>query len=305
MAHFKEKVFSKSWFINYSLIVVGAFILASGFVFFITPYKIVPGGSYGISIVIHHVTKGVFSWVPNGFPVGLMALMIDIPLTIIGVRVLGPKFGIKTVVGFVCTAIFVDTLTFFYGENPLVEGDALLSSIFGGLLIGIGLGIIFKSKATSGGTDIVAMILAKYSKLTVGQLLIYVDSVIVLLGLVVFADWKIPLYSLVVIFITGKTIDIVSEGTNFDRTLFIISKESELIRNFIIEKLERGGTYIPGTGMYQGDERTIIFVVVNRREMALLEEYIHSVDPEAFITIIEASEIYGDGFRSLTKKLSD
>lgn len=120
----KEKLFSKKWFIAYSLIIIGSFILASGFVFFITPYKIVPGGVYGISIVLHYLL---------GTPVGLMALCFDIPLTLIGIKILGPRFGIKTVIGFVLTAFFVDGLTYFWGENPLVEDDALLSSIFGGV----------------------------------------------------------------------------------------------------------------------------------------------------------------------------
>ncbi|MEZ5198581.1 MAG: YitT family protein [Bacteroidales bacterium] len=198
----KEKLFSKKWFISYGQIIVGAFIMAVGFVFFITPYKIVPG-VYGISIVLHHLFVLL---------VGLIALGFDIPLTLIGIKVLGPRFGIKTVVGFIFTAVFVDLLTYLWGENPLVEKDALLSSIFGGLLIGVGLGLIFKAKATSGGSDIIAMIISKYTKLPLGQLMIAVDSAIVLVGFVAFQDWKIPLYSLIVIFITGRVIDVVLQG---------------------------------------------------------------------------------------------
>ena len=188
----KEKVFSKNWLKNYTYIVIGSFILASGFVLFITPYKIVPGGVYGISIVLHWLL---------GTPVGMVALAFDIPLTLIGIKVLGPRFGIKTVVGFILTAVFVDVITFFYGTEPLVEGDALLSSIFGGLFLGVGVGLIFKSKATSGGTDIIAMMIGKKTKIPVGQLMILVDSAIVLIGLIVFQDWKIPLYSLIVSFL--------------------------------------------------------------------------------------------------------
>jgi len=300
-----EKIFSKKWFISYSLIVIGSIILAAGFVFFISPYKIVPGGVYGIAIVIHYMTEGLFSWAPTGLPIGLMGLILNIPLTIIGVKILGPRFGIKTVVGFVLTSVFMDAITYLYGEAPLVAGDALLSSIFGGVLVGLGLGLIFKSKATSGGSDIVAMILAKYTRLPLGQLMIYVDSAIVLIGLVVFADWKIPLYSWIVIYVTGKTIDIVLQGMSVDKTLFIISDKFEEIRGRIINDLHRGGTYIPGKGMYNGLDKTIIFTVVNRREMALLEEYIHEIDPTAFLTVLEANEILGEGFKSLKEKLED
>jgi len=300
-----EKIFSKKWFISYSLIVIGSIILAAGFVFFISPYKIVPGGVYGIAIVIHYMTEGMLRWAPSGFPIGMMGLILNIPLTIIGIRILGPRFGVKTVVGFVLTSVFMDLITYLFGEAPLVAGDALLSSIFGGVLVGLGLGLIFKSKATSGGSDIVAMILAKYTKLPLGQLMIYVDSAIVLIGLVVFADWKIPLYSWIVIYITGKTIDIVLQGMSVDKTLFIVSDKFVEIRDRIINDLHRGGTYIPGKGMYNGSDKTVIFTVVNRREMALLQEYIHEIDPKAFLTVLEANEILGEGFKSLKEKLED
>jgi len=292
----KEKLFSKKWFIAYSLIVVGALILAAGFVFFITPYKIVPGGVYGIAIVLHYTF---------GFPVGLTALCFDIPLTLIGIKILGPRFGIKTVVGFVLTAFFVDGLTLLWGEQPLVENDALLSSVFGGVLIGFGLGLIFKAKATSGGSDIVAMIIGKYTKLPLGQLMIAVDSSIVLIGLFVFGDWKVPLYSLIVIFVSGKVIDAVLQGINYDKTLFIVSDKYQQIKDKIINDLNRGGTYIKGNGMYNNSDKTIIFTVLNRRELAILQGYINQIDPKAFLTVINANEILGNGFKSLNEKVSE
>jgi uncharacterized membrane-anchored protein YitT (DUF2179 family) len=292
----KEKIFSKKWFISYSEIAVGAFIMAAGFVLFITPYKIVPGGVYGISIVLHHMF---------GTPVGLVALCFDVPLTIIGIKILGPRFGIKTVVGFVLTAGFVDLLTYLWGDLPLVENDALLSSIFGGLFIGLGLGLIFKAKATSGGSDIVAMIISKYTRLPLGQLMIAVDSAIVVVGLIVFQDWKIPLYSLIVIFITGRVVDVVLQGISYDKTLFIISSKHKELRDKIINDLNRGGTFIPAKGMYNESDRTIIYTVVNRREMAILQDFIYKVDPNAFMTVINANEILGNGFKSLKDKVSD
>jgi uncharacterized membrane-anchored protein YitT (DUF2179 family) len=292
----KEKPFTRKWFISYSLIITGAFILATAFVLFITPYKIVPGGVYGISIVLHYLFNT---------PVGLVALCFDIPLTIIGIRFLGLRFGMKIVIGFSLTALFTDALTLFWGFEPLVKGDALLSSIFGGVLAGLGLGLIFKSKATSGGSDIVAMIIAKYTRLPLGMLMIYVDSVIVLVGLLVFRDWKIPLYSWIVIFITGKVIDVVLEGVSYDKSLFIISDKHEEIRDKIINNLDRGGTFIDGKGMYNNAEKRIIFTVVSRRELALLEEYIHDIDPRAFLTVTDATEILGEGFKSLGEKVAE
>jgi uncharacterized membrane-anchored protein YitT (DUF2179 family) len=289
-----EKLFSRQWFISYTLIVIGSFILAAGFVLFITPHRIVPGGVYGISIVLHYLF---------GTPVGMMALAFDIPLTIIGIKILGPRFGIKTVVGFVLTAVFNDLLTLWYGTKPLIPDDVLLSSVFGGVFIGLGVGLIFKSKATSGGSDIIAMIIAKYTKIPVGQLMIVVDSTIVLFGLIAFKDWTIPFYSLIVIFITGKVIDLILEGINYDKVLFIISDKTEEIREKIINDLGRGGTLLNAKGIYKGSDKTVIFTVLNRREVAILQEFIRSIDKHAFVTVINANEILGEGFKSLDDKL--
>lgn len=293
------KKFSRKWFLEYTLILVGAFIMAVGFVYFISPYKFVPGGVYGIAIVIHYVTKGMFEIVPEGLPIGLVGLAFDIPLTIIGTRLLGPKFGMKTIVGFVALSQFIMLLTWFQGDNALVTGDPLLSAIFGGVLLGVGIGIMFRTKATSGGSDIIAMIIAKYTHLPLGQLMIYVDSAIVLIGLVVFGDWRIPLYSWLVIFICGKVIDAVIEGISYEKTLFIISDKHEEIRDVIIHELDRSGTFIQGQGMFKGTEKKIIFTVVSRKELALLKDFVHKVDPHAFLTVINAHEILGEGFKPL------
>lgn len=292
----KDKFFSSRWLKNYSMIILGAFIMAAGFVLFITPYKIVPGGVYGISIVIHYMLDT---------PVGLTALCFDIPLTLIGIKILGPRFGMKTVVGFFSTAVLMDTITYLYGTEPLVKDDALLSSIFGGLFIGIGLGLIFKAKATSGGSDIVAMIISKYTKWPLGQLMIIVDSCIVIVGLIAFKDWRIPLYSLIVIFITGKVVDIILEGMSYDKVLFIISDKSQEIRDKIVKDINRGGTFVQGKGMFKGNDKTIIFTAVTRRELSMLHEFIHEIDPGAFVTVLNSNEILGNGFQSLGEKVTE
>ena len=285
----KEKLFTKSWIQVWSLIIIGTFIMAVGFVLFISPYKLAPGGVYGVAIILHHIF---------GFPIGISGLLMDIPLTIIAIRILGPKFGVKTIFGFILLSGFITLLEFTWGYEPLVEGDALLSTIFGGVLVGLGLGLVFKSRASSGGSDIIAMILAKYTKLPVGQLLIFVDASIVMLGLLAFEDWKIPLYSWIAIFITGKMIDVVMQGISYDKTLFIISDKHEAIRDKIINDLQRGGTFIQAKGMYNGSEKQMIFTVVSRREMAILQNFIHNEDPQAFMTVIDANEIIGNGFKS-------
>lgn len=292
----KEKIFSAKWFKSYSMIAVGTFLVAIGYVMFISPDKIVPGGIYGISIMLHYIL---------GTPIGLTALAFNIPLTLIGTKLLGPRFGAKTVVAFILTALYVDLLSFFYGSEPLVAGETLVSSIFGGLFIGVGVALTFKAKATSGGSDVVAMILQKYTRLPSGQLMMMVDSTIVILSLVAFGDWRIPLFSWITIFVIGRVIDTVMHGFSYDKTLFIISEKHEEIRNSIIHDLKRGGTFLHGEGMYNHDRKQIIFTVVNPRELYLLEEYVHRIDPDAFIAVLDAYEILGKGFKSLKEKVDD
>ncbi len=298
-----ENKFSKKWFIEYSQIIIGSFIMAVGFVYFITPYRIVPGGAYGLAIIVHFLTKGLFPFWPSGIPIGLFGLILNIPLTYVGIRILGPVFGIKTVVGFVLSSFFMDGITMMrqVGDAPLVN-DVLLSCVFGGVLIGLGTGLIFKARATSGGSDIIAMIIAKYTSMRLGQLIIYVDSTIVFLGLFAFKDWKIPLYSWVVIYITGKAIDLTLEGNSYNKALIIISDHYEEVRQKILVDMERGGTFFHGTGMWSGEEKHIIYTVVSRREVAILKEYIGRIDPRAFITIMDANEILGEGFKPLRQK---
>lgn len=303
----QEKLFSKDWFIAYSFITIGSFILAAGFVLFINPYNFVPGGIFGIAIVFHEITKGWFSFWPEGFPVGLFSLLVNIPLTIAGVKILGPKFGVKTVVGFVLSSVFMDILTYYWGYHDILglENEKLLACLFGGVITGFGLGLIFKVRATSGGSDIIAMILAKYTKLPLGQLVIYVDSVIVIVGFIVFKDWKIPLYSWLIIYITGKVIDVTISGMNNEKMVFIISNQHALIRDKIINDLGRGGTYIKAKGMFSLNEKCMIFTIITTRELAILKSYVNQVDPVAFITITDAYETLGEGFKSLEKAASE
>lgn len=284
---------------HYLMITIGSILMSLGFIYFIAPFKLAPGGVYGVSITIHHLTKGMFDLFPEGIPIGAMALAMDIPLCLIGIWVLGPKFGIKTVYGFLSLAFFADLFSALSGGVALIPDDKFLSAVFGGVLLGIGLGLIFRTKATSGGTDIIAMIISKYTKYPVGSTLIVVDSIIVFIGLIAFNDWTIPLYSLVVIYVTGIVIDMVLKGISTEKTVYIISEKHQEIRDHIIHTLERGGTYIHGEGMYNGKERTIIYTIVNRKELPQLIGFVKQVDPDAFLSVIESTETLGLGFKSI------
>lgn len=281
---------------EYLMIVVGSFIMAAGFVIFISPFKLAPGGVYGIAITLHYLT--------NLLPIGVFALCMDIPLFLIGTWILGRKFGAKTLVGIFSLSGFTTLLENLYGYEPLVTEDYFLASVFGGVLLGIGLGLIFKARATSGGTDIVAMIINKYHKISVGKLIIYVDTAVVFIGLAAFQDWRIPLYSWVTIFITGKIIDMMIEGVGSEKAVYIISEHYDKIRDKIINEMNRGGTYLNGEGMYNGNEKKIIYTIVDRKELILLQRYVHEIDPNAFMTVVESTETLGEGFHSLKEKVN-
>ena len=288
--------FSRPWFKAYALIVVGALFIASGYAFFITPHKIVPGGIYGISIVLHHTF---------GTPVGMMALAFNLPLTLVGIKVLGPRFGIKTFTGFMLTSLFMDLISLWVGDMALIPDDLILSSVYGGAVIGLGVGFLFKAKATCGGTDVMAMMLGKWTGRPLGQLMMTVDTIIVIMGSLVFLDWKIPMYSIITIFVMGKTIDNVLQGWTHDKVALIISNRYEEISNAITDDIQRSSTLIHANGMFAGAERNILYVVLNRNEIPVLEQRVHQADPTAFVAIINADEILGEGFKSLRDKVCD
>jgi len=284
-----DKPFSAAWVKSYFFLIVGTLILAIGYAFFMTPYKITPGGIYGISIVLHH---------KFGFPVGMAALCFNLPLTLLGLKLLGPRFGVKTFVGFCLTALFTDGLTWLFGKDPLQLGDEIvLASVFGGVVMGIGVGMIFKAKASSGGSDVIASILSKYTKIPMGKQLMIVDSCIVLIGFIAFNDWKVPMYSWTTIFVMGRVIDMVLKGFSDDKAVYIISNEPEMIKELIIKELGRGGTVFMAKGLYSGQEKDVIYTVVNRRFFSQLQDRVFEIDKDAFVTIVDAYEIIGKGFK--------
>lgn len=294
----------KKALIDYSWILLGSFVMSVGYIVFISPLKLAPGGVYGIAIILHHLFD---------FPIGLAGISMDIPLLIIGTLWLGGRFGLKTLVGIISLSGFNTLMEHWYGYTPLITlpGTTLadpaatfISALCGAVLIGIGLGMIFRSRGTSGGTDIIAMIIAKYMKhVPIGHLIIIVDSTIVLGSLVAFKDWTIPLYSWMVIYVSGVVINKIIAGFSTCKAVLIISDKHEEIRDKILHKLHRGGTYINGEGMYNHTAKKIIFTSISPKQLPILMYMINSVDPKAFISVVDASETIGEGFTSLQDKL--
>ncbi|HRZ79391.1 MAG TPA: YitT family protein [bacterium] len=282
---FTDRLFSWRWFRSYILIVAGSVIMSAGYSFFADPHRIVPGGVYGTAIVIHHVF---------GLPTGTVGLVFNIPLFIAGILILGPRFGVKTFVGTILTSGFIDLFNSFGWGSP--TDDMMLASIVSGLLIGAGLALIFKAKATTGGSDIIAQITHKYTRMPIGQLLIFIDSLIVTVGVVAFKDFSLALYALITIYITGKVLDAILLGGNNRKAVFVISDRHEEIREFILKKLSRGGTYFHGQGMYKKEDKKVIYTALSRRELAALQDFVKDTDSEAFISVFDTNQIYGRGF---------
>lgn len=274
---------------DYSLIVFGAFLQALGYVLFIAPYKIVPGGIYGISIVLHYLTKGLFSPFPDGLPIGAMALCFNVPLLILAMKKLGLASGPKTIVTFLLISGFTDLLTYLLGNTSLIENDRFIACFYGGVLLGIGVACVFKAQSTSAGTDVLARVLAKHTNKKVSDLVILVDSVIVLFGLIVFQDWAVPLYSWFTIFVYSKAIEMF-QPENPERAVFIVSQKTKEIKDIIVHKLKMRGTYIHGKGMYEGNETEIIFTITDRKDLRKLKDEVKEADPNAFISTMNASQ---------------
>ncbi|RHJ86713.1 YitT family protein [Parabacteroides sp. AM08-6] len=275
--------------VDYTLIVVGAFFQALSYVLFLAPYKIVPGGVYGISIVLHYVTKGLFPLMPDGLPMGATALCFNIPLMILAMKKIGLASGPKTVVTFLLISIFTDTLSYIFSNQPLVENDTFIACFYGGAILGIGVTCVFRAQSTSAGTDVLARVLANNSNLKVSNMIILLDSAVVLLGLIVFRDWAVPLYSWFTIFVYGKIVEMF-QTENPNRAVFIVSRKTQEIKDLIVEKMGMRGTFLHGRGMYEGKEKEIIFTIAERKDLPRLKNEVKEIDPNAFISTMHASK---------------
>ncbi len=298
----RNNLVSFKWWKSWIMVFIGSAILASAFVLFINPYRIVPGGVYGAGVVLHALFPSI--------QVGTFGLMIDIPLLLIAFRVFGGMFGAKTVFAALITPVIMNTLTAIIGEDPALmfdgridlSNDIIIACIFGGALVGTGVGLVVRTRATTGGTDIVAMLLTKYSKLNFSRSILVVDSLVVVFGIIVLGDWKLPLYSLVTVFVMSRTIDFVIDGASYDKLLFIISDRHDQLRTFILDEMGRGATYIKSSGMYTGNEKEMVFLVVSRREVTSVQNKIREIDKDAFVVVVDAYETFGDGFKSFPEK---
>jgi uncharacterized membrane-anchored protein YitT (DUF2179 family) len=268
---------------EYLYILLGSAIIALAFNVFLLPNNIASGGVSGISTIL----KATLDWEP-----AFVQWSFNIPLFIAGVVLLGKQFGIKTLVG----TIFLPLVVFFTNDLEPWTSDPLLGALFGGIAVGLGLGIVFRGNASTGGTDLAAQIINKYTGLTLGTCVLLIDGLIVLAAALVF-DIERGLYALIALYVTTKTIDLVQIGLGRSKMTLIISNRQAEIQEGILNKIDRGVTKLSAYGGYTEDERPVVMCVVDQTEFTKLKQLVKSIDPTAFVIVMDASEVLGEGFK--------
>jgi uncharacterized membrane-anchored protein YitT (DUF2179 family) len=290
---------------DYALIALGCLVMAAGYSFFMIPKKIAPGGVYGIATILHYATGALFG---RALPTGMLGLVLNIPLLLWGLRALGRRFITRTAAGIFFASLFMDGLSLLIhraGWEPSIHAlDPMLASLFGGLAIGAGLGLVFRQMGSTGGSDIVGQILGRRTNISVGVWMMMVDAAVVVLAASYFRDLNLSLYAVVTIFVCGRVIDTVLEGRTDSRAVTIITERSEPIREAILFGTGRTGTLFEAHGLYQGRRKNVFLCVVNRKELIHLEHLVAAADPEAFLVVSKAHEVLGEGFRPLSERLT-
>jgi uncharacterized membrane-anchored protein YitT (DUF2179 family) len=275
-------------FFDLAFIIAGCICIALSVDIFLNPNDVVPGGFTALAMFANRL------W---GWPVGTTVLVLNIPFLIIGVRVLGVQFGPKTILAAALSALLIDVLA---SHLPVVKGEPLLYTAYGGLLYGFGMALIFRANATTGGTEIPAKLLQHYRGIRMSSSLLAMDAVVLLLA-AVFFGLAPALYALIAAWVMARVIDFVEAGFESGNTAFIITNEPQRVQEGIISLLERGVTVVRAEGGYTGVQRTMLFTAVNRRQVPMLQEIVRQADPDAFMVISPSHEVLGEGWKPLTR----
>ncbi len=275
--------------LDYFYIMMGTTLLAMSINMFYEPLELVIGGVTGLAIVVKVLTGG---WIEGGVPIYITNIVINIPLFIGAIIIKGRDFGARSLF-----ATFYLSFALFYTQQiPTLTSDILLGCIFGGILSGAGLGLVFSALSTTGGTDLMASLIQHFVRhMTVARIMFIIDGLIVAIGLFVFGPEK-AMYAIVSIYISVQVIDNILEGINFSKAAFIISKHNEEIAQQILEILDRGVTGLEGEGKYTNKPREVLLCVVSKREIVKLKEIVRDIDLSAFVIVADVREVVGEGF---------
>jgi len=275
---------------EYISITFGVLLVALGAEFFLAPNKIAAGGVFGIAMILNN-------YFPK-LPIGLIMLALNLILFAIAFIVIGNKFGAKTIYATVALSSILWSLEKIVPAGTMITNNLFLASVFGTFISGIGMGIVFYQNASTGGTDILAKILNKFVSLDIGKSLLSVDFIITLFAGLSFGA-EVGMFALLCVIMNGFVIDTVIEGLNISKQVLVISRKYDIISKFIIQKLERGCTLLQGKGGYSGNDTFVLYTVLNTKEFIRLKKYIKEVDPAAFITVSDAHEVLGEGFKDI------
>lgn len=271
-------------FRTYAGITLGAILTAVALNMFLIPNKVAAGGVSGMATILHYLV---------GAPVGVTMLALNIPLFLASVKVLGARFGLRTLYGAAILSVAVDLSAPF---TPVLTHDLLLSSLYGGVLSGLGMGLVFRYGGTTAGTDLAAAIINKLTRISVGQALLGVDFFVISAAGIAFKSAELALYALISLWLTSHIIDLVQEGPSTAKAFVIVSDAADEVARRILAEMDRGVTYFHGKGGFTGQARDILFCVVTASEVVRLKELITAVDPRAFVIVADAHEVMGEGF---------
>lgn len=260
---------------------------------FLIPHRIAAGGVSGLSTIIHHWSLATFG---VAVPVGVQMLFLNGVLLLVAVRVGGLRYAAKTIYGIVMLSVFIDAFAPFV--TPLAGDDLLLAALFGGALSGVGIGMVFKTGANTGGTDILAQLMARRLPFGVGQILFVIDAGVTTLAAFAFGP-RLALYGAVTIFVMMMAIDVLLEGVSVEKAVWIMSDHHELIGEAITNDLGRGATRLSARGVWTGEERGMLFVVLSRNELDGLKQVVNTLDPGALVIISNVHEAIGEGFKEM------
>lgn len=316
-----EPALHLNWWLSWGGILIGCTIMAAGFVFFINPYNIIPGGVYGASIVLHNLFPSV--------QVGTFGYMFDIPLLILSLLLLGAHLGSRTIVAALLTPFLMNMMSHLVyptqqalekldpaqllGGSMDMAQHLMLTTIIGAVVIGVGQGIVVRNRATTGGTDIISMIIQKYFHIRFSTAILMVDALVVGFGLIVIGfgvgtsngdfltpSWHLSFYSLISIFVISRVLAYVINGAKDDKLIFVISEKKMIeFHQFILKDLDRTATCIKSSGLYTGAEKEMLFLVVSHKEVTRVKHKIKESDPSAFVVVTDAYDTFGEGWKQL------
>lgn len=281
-----ENIITKDRVVRFIMVLLGTFIYSVSVNIFLTPHKLIAGGVTGIAIIIEYITS---------IPSGIFVFLINIPLFIMGIKTLDKEFGIFSIIGMSSMSLFL--LLTKNISNLYTIDDILLSTLCGGILCGIGMGIVFKSRASEGGTDIISVIIKKKYGMKISTVTFIINILIVFMGTFI-GSVEIAIYTIISMYLKSAAMDKIIEGLDTKKIIFVVTNEPEKVKETILEKLGRGVTILKGEGAYTGENKKVIYSVMSTSQLAKGREFIRKIDSRAVITVMNVDDVEGKGFKS-------